>query len=235
MKTIYHKAASRGHANHGWLDSYHTFSFANYYDANRMGFGALRVLNDDTVAKGMGFGQHPHRDMEIISIPLEGGLKHGDNMGNSGVIVPGQIQVMSAGTGVVHSEMNASATDAVKFLQIWVIPNKQGVTPRYDEITLTQDSHKNKLRQIISPNQDDEGLWIHQDAWFYWADFDKNQEQTYRLNIPKNGVYAFVIEGQVKIGDQILEKRDGLGIWDTDAFDFETMEDSVVLFMEVPI
>lgn len=235
MKTIYHVAASRGHANHGWLDSYHTFSFANYYDANRMGFGALRVLNDDTVAKGMGFGQHPHRDMEIISIPLEGGLKHGDNMGNSGVIVPGQIQVMSAGTGVVHSEMNASATDAVKFLQIWVIPNKQGVTPRYDEITLTQDSHKNKLRQIISPNQDDEGLWIHQDAWFYWADFDKNQEQTYRLNIPKNGVYAFVIEGQVKIGDQILEKRDGLGIWDTDAFDFETMEDSVVLFMEVPI
>lgn len=235
MKTVIHKADSRGHANHGWLDTYHTFSFANYHNPDRMGFGALRVLNDDTVAKGMGFGQHPHRDMEIISIPLEGALKHGDNMGNSGVIQKGQIQVMSAGSGVIHSEMNGSSTEAVKFLQIWVIPNKQGVTPRYDELVISEHAKPDDFQQIISPNKNEEGIWIHQNAWFQWADWRKEIKKEYTLNDPHNGVYVFVIKGKVKIGDRMLDKRDGIGIWETASFEIETMEKSEFLVMEVPL
>lgn len=235
MKTVIHKADSRGHANHGWLDTYHTFSFANYHNPDRMGFGALRVLNDDTVAKGMGFGQHPHRDMEIISIPLEGALKHGDNMGNSGVIQKGQIQVMSAGSGVIHSEMNGSSTEAVKFLQIWVIPNKQGVTPRYDELVISEHAIPDDFQQIISPNKNEEGIWIHQNAWFQWADWRKEIKKEYTLNDPHNGVYVFVIEGKIKIGDRILDKRDGIGIWETASFEIEAMEKSEFLVMEVPL
>lgn len=235
MKTVIHKADSRGHANHGWLDTYHTFSFANYHNPDRMGFGALRVLNDDTVAKGMGFGQHPHRDMEIISIPLEGALKHGDNMGNSGVIQKGQIQVMSAGSGVIHSEMNGSSTEAVKFLQIWIIPNKQGVAPRYDELVISEHAKPDDFQQIISPNKNEEGIWIHQNAWFQWADWRKEIKKEYTLNDPHNGVYVFVIEGKVKIGDRIIDKRDGIGIWETASFELEAMEKSEFLVMEVPL
>lgn len=235
MKTIIHKADSRGHADHGWLDTYHTFSFANYHNPDRMGFGALRVLNDDTVAKGMGFGKHPHRDMEIISIPLEGVLKHGDNMGNSGVIQKGQIQVMSAGSGVIHSEMNGSSTEAVKFLQIWVIPNKQGVTPRYDELVISEHAKPNNFQQIISPKKNEEGIWIHQDAWFQWADWRKEIKKEYTLNDPHNGVYIFVIDGKVKIENNVLNKRDGIGIWETASFEIEAMEKSEFLVMEVPL
>src|SRR5690606_20497754 len=174
MKKIIHRANTRGYANHGWLKSYHTFSFANYYDPERMHFGALRVLNDDTVAGGMGFGKHPHNNMEIISIPLDGDLEHQDSMGNTAVIRNGDIQVMSAGTGIYHSEYNKNKDKPVKFLQIWVIPNKGNVEPRYDQVTLNVADRHNKLQQIVSPKDGGEGVWIHQDAWFHLGKFDEN-------------------------------------------------------------
>lgn len=234
MKTIYHNSKSRGHANHGWLDTWHTFSFANYYDRARMNFGVLRVLNDDTVAGGEGFGKHPHRDMEIVSIPLEGNLRHGDSMGNTGVIRKGEVQVMSAGTGIMHSEENANADKPVKFLQIWVIPEEEGVTPRYDQISIAENAKPNDFQQIVSPNPDDDGVWIHQKAWFHLANFDKGVSKTYNVKQPGNGVYIFVIEGKAKIGNQVLEKRDGFGIWETDSFELEALENSEILLMDVP-
>ena len=173
MKTVYHKADTRGFADHGWLKSHHTFSFANYYNPERISFGVLRVLNDDQVASGMGFGTHPHRDMEIISIPLEGDLEHKDSMGTTAVIRNGEIQVMSAGTGVQHSEYNKNKDGLVKFLQIWVIPNKMNVTPRYDQISIKENEKINDFQQILSPNPYDEGVWIHQNAWFNLAKFEK--------------------------------------------------------------
>src|SRR6188508_2139805 len=160
--TVLHKANTRGHADHGWLNAYHSFSFASWYNPDRIQFGTLRVLNDDTVAPGMGFGTHPHDNMEIISIPLEGDLEHKDSMGNTTVIRNGDIQVMSAGSGIQHSEYNKNKDQSVKFLQIWVFPNKKNVTPRYDQITLNINDRHNKLQQIISPNVDDAGVWIHQ-------------------------------------------------------------------------
>ncbi|MEO8820744.1 MAG: pirin family protein [Ginsengibacter sp.] len=163
-KTILHKANTRGHADHGWLNSYHSFSFANYNNTERVHFGALRVLNDDTVSSGMGFGKHPHDNMEIISIPLQGDLEHKDSMGNTTVIKQGDIQVMSAGTGIQHSEYNKNKDVPVKFLQIWISPNKKNVTPRYDQVSLNENDRHNKLQQILSPNQDDDGVWIYQNA-----------------------------------------------------------------------
>lgn len=234
MKTVYHKADSRGHANHGWLNSFHTFSFANYQNPERMNFGVLRVLNDDTVSQGMGFGTHPHRDMEIISIPLEGDLRHGDNMGNSGIIKKGDIQVMSAGTGIMHSEENAGEVP-VKLLQIWVIPNKMGVTPRYDQMSIEENSVQNDFQQVLSPNADDAGVWIHQDAWFNLAKFDKGFSKEYKIHQSGNGVYVFVIKGKAKIGDQILNERDALGVWDTESFVLEAEENAEILLMEIPM
>ncbi len=236
MNTILHKADSRGTANHGWLQSRHTFSFANYYNLERMNFGVLRVLNDDTVAPGMGFGTHPHNNMEIVSIPLEGDLEHQDNMGNSTVIKSGDIQVMSAGSGVMHSEYNKNRDKDVKFLQIWVVPNKKGVKPRYDQITLKEEDRKNKVQQILSPNAGDEGVWIHQDAWFNLVTLDSQKNVSYTLNKPDtNGVYAFVLKGDVTINDQDLQSRDGFGIWDVDKLGIKASSDAEILLMEVPI
>ncbi|KMQ71174.1 pirin family protein [Chryseobacterium koreense] len=235
MKTILHKAATRGFADHGWLKSHHTFSFANYYNPERMNFGVLRVLNDDMVESGMGFGTHPHRDMEIISIPLEGDLEHKDSMGTTAVIRKGEIQVMSAGTGVMHSEYNKNSDEKVKFLQIWVIPNKMNVTPRYDQISIKENAKPNDFQQILSPNEDDEGVWIHQDAWFNLANFDQGVSKEYRIHKKGNGVYVFVLKGGAKIGNQILETRDGFGIWETDSFILEATEDAEILLMEVPM
>ncbi|MGZ5210340.1 MAG: pirin family protein [Kaistella sp.] len=232
---VIHRAASRGHADHGWLNSYHTFSFANYYNPERMNFGVLRVLNDDQVASGMGFGTHPHRDMEIISIPLEGDLEHKDSMGTSAVIRNGEIQVMSAGTGVQHSEYNKNKDELVKFLQIWVIPNKMNVTPRYDQISIKENEKLNDYQQILSPNPDDEGVWIHQNAWFNLAKFEKGNAKDYQLHLSGNGIYVFVLKGSAKIGDQILATRDGFGIWETENFTLEALEDSEILLMEVPM
>ena len=236
MKTILHTADSRGTANHGWLQSHHTFSFAGYHHPERHHFGVLRVLNDDTVAGGMGFGTHPHRDMEIISIPLEGDLKHQDNTGTAALIKHGDVQVMSAGRGIKHSEYNANADKTVKFLQIWVIPKVTGVPPRYQQISLKAEDRKNKLQQILSPNSEDQGVWIHQDAWFHLGSLDKGTALKYQLKDPQNnGVYAFVIKGSLEVAGSHLTQRDGLGITDTHEFDLKASEDSEILLMEVPM
>jgi redox-sensitive bicupin YhaK (pirin superfamily) len=234
-KSVYHSADSRGNANHGWLQSFHTFSFANYYNPERMHFGVLRVLNDDTVAAGMGFGTHPHENMEIISIPLEGDLEHQDSMGNTTVIRNGDIQVMSAGTGIRHSEYNRNKDQAVKFLQIWIFPNKKDVTPRYDQITLNLEDRKNKLQQILSPNADDAGVWIHQDAWFHIAQLDNGNAQTYTIKKEGNGVYVFVLSGELSINGQKLGRRDGLELWELLEIEILADSDAEVLLMEVPM
>jgi redox-sensitive bicupin YhaK (pirin superfamily) len=233
--TILHKAETRGHANHGWLNSYHSFSFGSYYNPERMNFGALRVLNDDTVDAGMGFGKHPHDNMEIISIPLEGDLEHKDSMNNVAVIKNGDIQAMSAGTGIYHSEYNNDRDKRVKFLQIWVYPDKKNVEPRYDQITLNLEDRHNKLQQILSPNPDDEGVWIHQNAWFHLGKFDKGISTEYKIKGDGNGVYVFVLSGDVKIDEQTLNTRDGYGIWNTDKFTITAETDAEFLLMEVPI
>lgn len=235
-KTILHKSETRGDADHGWLHSSHTFSFANYYDPERVHFGALRVLNDDYVAAGKGFGTHPHENMEIISIPLEGDLEHKDSMGNISVIRNGDVQVMSAGTGITHSEYNKNKDKPVKFLQIWVFPNKDNVKPRYGQITLDNSQRRNKLQQIVSPNENDEGAWIHQDAWFHLGTFDLGFSTVYSIKQTGNGVYAFVIRGDITIDGISLNERDGLGIWDTDNFTIGSASaDAEVLLMEVPM
>ena len=235
MKTILHQSKTRGHANHGWLNSYHSFSFANYYNPERMNFGVMRVLNDDTVAAGKGFGTHPHDNMEIISIPLEGDLEHKDSMGNKTLIKAGDIQAISAGTGIFHSEYNKNLDREVKFLQIWLFPNKINVKPRYDQITLDNKELRNKFAQILSPNSNDAGVWIHQNAWFHMGHFDKGQNLSYQLKDKSNGIYVFILEGDVKINEQYLNKRDGFGIWNTDNISIHTNSASKILLMEVPM
>jgi len=232
---ILYKANTRGHVNHGWLNAYHSFSFASYYDPERVHFGVLRVLNDDTVAPGMGFGMHPHDNMEIITIPQSGQLEHKDSMGNHGIIGAGDIQVMSAGTGIQHSEFNHSKDKEVRLLQIWVFPNKKNVTPRYGQMTLDVAERKNKLQQIVSPNPDDAGLWIHQDAWFHMTSLDAGKKLSYELKKQGNGVYCFVLEGEVNINGQDLERRDGLGIKETAKFDITAKTNCEVLLMEIPM
>lgn len=234
-KFVFHAADSRGEANHGWLQSRHTFSFANYYDEGRMHFGALRVLNDDIVAGGMGFGRHPHDNMEIISIPLVGDLEHQDSMGNSGVIRQGDVQVMSAGTGVTHSEYNKNKDQEVRFLQIWVIPNERNVEPRYDQLYFDEAERHNTFQQIVSPNPEDKGLWIHQDAWFHLAKFDKGVAKTYQFKGENTGLYLFNLNGSLHVEGQLLHTRDGLGISDTKEVTIEANSDANFLLMEVPL
>jgi redox-sensitive bicupin YhaK (pirin superfamily) len=235
MKTLLHKAATRGHANHGWLDSHHTFSFARYYNPERMNFGVLRVLNDDIVTGGRGFGTHPHDNMEIISIPLEGALEHQDSMGNTATIKQGDVQVMSAGTGIFHSEKNKNTDEAVRFLQIWMFPNKRDVTPRYDQITLKEGNSNNEFRQVLSPNKNDNGVWAHQNAWFHIGKFDTEKTTSYQIKAKNNGVYAFVLEGSATIEGQKLDKRDGFGIWDTDILSIKANPNTRILLMDVPM
>ncbi len=235
MKSVLHKANTRGNANHGWLNSFHSFSFANYHNPERMNFGALRVLNDDQVAPARGFGKHPHDNMEIISIPLEGDLEHEDNMGNKTVIKEGDVQIMSAGTGVYHSEYNKNKDKEVKFLQIWVFPNQKNVTPRYDQITLDPASMNNKLAQIVSPNEDDAGVMTHQDAYFHLGNLSTGQSVNYDLKSAGNGVYAFVLKGDVSIDGQSLNERDGYGVWDVSNMKIEADSDAKILLMEVPM
>ena len=235
MKTIFHPAETRGHANHGWLNANHSFSFANYYNPQRMNFGALRVLNDDTIAPGMGFGTHPHDNMEIITIPLEGDLEHKDSMGNVGAINQGEIQVMSAGTGVYHSEYNKNQDKPINLLQLWVMPKTQNVEPRYDQKSVRELKKNNTFYQVLSPNKNDDGMWIHQDAWFHLGDFDQTTETEYHIKKEGNGVYIFVIAGTFRIGDQELNKRDALGVWEVDKISFVAQPESKVLLVEVPM
>lgn len=235
MKTEFHTADSRGHANHGWLESYHSFSFAQYYNPQRMQFGTLRVLNDDRVAAGMGFGTHSHQNMEIISIPLQGDLEHKDSMGNIAVIREGDVQVMSAGTGVAHSEYNRNKDQEVRFLQIWVLPRQANVSPRYDQISLEPGRLKNNFYTILGPEEKHDGLWIHQDAWFHLGHFEAGKSASYSWRNPDHGLYIFLLEGQVNIGETSLKRRDALGVWEASAIDLEFTEDSQVLLMEVPM
>jgi redox-sensitive bicupin YhaK (pirin superfamily) len=235
MNTVIHKADTRGNVNHGWLNSNHTFSFANYHNPERMSFGVLRVLNDDRVQAGMGFGTHPHDNMEIISIPLEGDLEHKDSMGNVAVIKEGDVQVLSAGTGITHSEYNKNKDKEVKFLQIWVFPNKKNVTPRYDQISIRDIEKENEFYQVLSPNKDDQGVWVNQDAWFHLGKFNKGNSDEYRIKKQGNGVYAFILDGEVEINNEKLSKRDGMGIWNIESITVKASESARVLLMEVPM
>ncbi len=232
---VLHKSDSRGIADHGWLKSRHSFSFANYYNPERMHFGVLRVLNDDYVEAGMGFGTHPHDNMEIISIPLEGDLEHKDSMGNTTVIKNGDIQVMSAGTGIQHSEFNKNKDKPVKFLQIWLFPNKRNVTPRYDQLALVKEERLNKFQQILSPNPTDAGVWIHQDAWFHITQLEKGKELEYKLKKSGNGIYTFVLSGEIQVDTTKLSSRDALGVWDTNELNYAAISDAEILVMEVPM
>ena len=235
MKTILHKAENRGHADHGWLNTYYSFSFAGYYNPERMHFGTLRVLNDDTIAPAKGFGMHPHDNMEIITIPMEGALTHEDNMGNGSVIKEGDVQVMSAGTGVFHSEFNNDPDQKVKLLQIWVFPNQKNVKPRYDQVSLKDIEKENEFYQILSPSPDDQGVWIHQDAWFSLGKFKTETTQIYRLKKAENGVYVFVMEGAAEVEGRKLQKRDALGLWETAEINLNISVDSKILIMEIPM
>jgi redox-sensitive bicupin YhaK (pirin superfamily) len=237
MKTQLFEANSRGNADHGWLKANFSFSFGNYYNPERVQFGMLRVLNDDTIAGGTGFGTHPHANMEIITIPLEGGLKHRDSMGNEGVIRFGEVQVMSAGTGIQHSEMNASQNDLAKTLQLWVFPDKEDVTPRYDQKSFDIENQINKFVTIVSPKDKNDGnaLWVYQQTFFNLGIFEKDTSITYKVNIPENGVYLFLIEGEIEVDNQILKTRDAMGIIDFEQFEIKINSKSKILLIEVPM
>lgn len=235
MKTTLHKAESRGHANHGWLDSHHTFSFANYYDPLRIHFGALRVLNDDIVAGGRGFGTHPHDNMEIISIPLKGELQHQDNTGRNEIIRTNDVQIMSAGSGIAHSEFNASKTNPVNFLQIWVFPKIKNISPRYDQKTFKPEDRVNQLQLVVSPEKNGNAIFINQDAWFSLGTLKKGFSTTYTVRQKANGVYVFVIDGDITVNGEKLTKRDGLGISETDTVTISVDNDAEVLLMDVPM
>ncbi len=235
MKTVFHSEASRGHANHGWLNAKHSFSFASWQNPERVHFGALRVLNDDIVAPSMGFGKHPHDNMEIITIPLKGALKHQDSMGNSSVIEVGEVQVMSAGTGVQHSEVNAKHDEAINLFQIWIFPNKHNVTPRYDQIRYEEESMRNNFLQVVSPNPDDAGTWIHQDSWIHLSQMEAGTHLTYELKKRGNGVYILNIDGAYEIAEQTLNNRDAIGIWETESVMIHANKTGRLLFIEVPM
>lgn len=235
MKTVYHPAYKRGGAHHGWLKTKYTFSFADYYDAQRVGFGALKVINDDHIDGGHGISPHSHRNMEIVTIPLTGALIHEDDMGNKSTINAGDIQIMSAGTGVVHSENNANQDMPVKLLQIWLEPHKKQLQPRYQQLSLVDLLNRNQFNQVLSPNIDDAGVWIYQNAWFSVGEFDKGVTQTYTLNDISNGAYVFVISGKVIIDKQVLNPRDGLGITEAKKFTLEVITNAQLLVMEVPV
>lgn len=237
MKTIIHKANTRGFANHGWLKSYHTFSFASYQNAERMNFGALRVLNDDVVQPKMGFGTHPHQNMEIISIPLKGELSHKDSMGNKRAIEVGEVQVMSAGTGLTHSEFNDSKTDETNFLQLWIIPEEMGVKPNYEQRKFDVLNQKNKLQTVVAPKDKLEGnaLPISQQAYIYRADLDGGNAVTLIPKHENNGLYVFVLDGEIEVGNNLLSKRDAIGIWNTESIDVTTKENSEIIVIEVPM
>ena len=234
MKTVVHKSETRGYANHGWLKSRHTFSFAGYYNHERVHFGALRVLNDDQVAGGQGFGTHPHENMEIVSIPLLGDLEHKDSTGRNEVIRSGDVQIMSAGSGIRHSEFNHSGEDEVHFLQIWVFPRERDIEPRYGQKAFSPDDRVNRFQTVVSPD-DENALWINQDAYFSMADLDAGTELTYEVRKPGNGLYFFVLNGEVEIAGEKLDSRDAVGVTDTAKVDIKAGSYTEILAIEVPM
>jgi len=235
MKTIFHKSEDRGHVNHGWLNAKHSFSFASYHDPSKVHFGLLRVLNDDIVAPGMGFGMHPHDNMEIVTIPLSGTLEHKDSMGNIGVIKPNEIQAMSAGSGLMHSEYNHSKTEEINLLQIWVFPKERNITPRYDQRIFSEEEKNGKFKTIVAPVKADDVMWINQDAYFSIGKFKGNSSIEYSIKHKGNGAYVFLIEGEININNQSLKKRDAIGILETEDFDITVTKDSEILVIEVPM
>lgn len=235
MKTIIHKAGERGFADHGWLKAAHSFSFASYYNPSKSHFGLLRVLNDDIVAPGMGFGTHGHDNMEIVTIPLKGVLAHKDSLGSEGTIEYGEIQIMSAGSGIQHSEFNGSATDEVNLLQIWVFPKVRNIAPRYDQKRFDPEKGHNNFQILVSPEKGTESMWINQDAYFSLGEFDSGKDVNYSIKNPGNGAYVFVIDGEVQVAGQALKRRDAIGVFDTENFDLKADSKAKVLVIDVPM
>ena len=235
MKKTIHKAADRGYADHGWLKANHSFSFASYHDPSKIHFGLLRVLNDDTIAPGMGFGLHPHDNMEIVTIPLSGGVKHRDDIGNEGVIQAGDVQIMSAGKGIMHSEHNASAIEFLNLFQIWVFPKQRDIEPRYDQKTFMAEEREGKFQLLVSPEKNGDSLWINQDAWFSMGRFKEGSQSNYTIHQPGNGVYLMLVHGQATIDGETLNKRDALGVSNIASFDIQFHKDSEMLLIEVPM
>ncbi len=234
MKKVLHKADTRGHADHGWLKSFHTFSFSSYYDPQRVNFGLLRVLNDDTITGGKGFGKHPHDNMEIISIPIYGALAHHDSTGRDKIIKTNDVQIMSAGKGIAHSEYNASENDSANFLQIWILPKLKNIEPRYDQKTFEPSGRKNKFQVVVSP-EDEAAVWINQDAYISMGNLEKGIVLDYKIKKSKNGIYVFVIKGDVKINGELLKTRDAIGISDIEKIDIEAIADAELLLLDVPM
>jgi redox-sensitive bicupin YhaK (pirin superfamily) len=235
VKKTIHRANKRGYANHGWLKTYHTFSFADYYDTSRIRFGLLRVLNDDIIEPGMGFGTHPHDNMEIVTIPLSGALEHKDSTGGGGIIYTGDVQVMSAGSGLTHSEFNPSDTKLVNLLQIWVFPKERDIKPRYDQKTFDPKDRINKIQTVVSPFKNNGSLWLNQDTYFSLVKLEKDKNVEYEMNTKGNGIYIFVIEGRIQVSDEELNKRDGMGLENLETTSVKAIENSEILFIEVPI
>ena len=236
MNVIYHPATSRGGADHGWLKAKHSFSFGSWHNPERIHFGALRVLNDDIVAGGTGFGKHPHDNMEIITIPLTGAIKHQDSTGGSGIIKPGEVQVMSAGTGVFHSEMNANSDEGVTLFQIWIFPNRKNVEPRYDQQAFSEEDRKGKWQTLVSPmDREDSGIRIHQAAWISRASLEEGQTLEYNLHSPGNGIYLMMVDGAAVVAEKTLWRRDALGISDADNVEVKATDPSDILVIEVPM
>jgi len=235
MKKIIHRAEERGYADHGWLKAHHSFSFANYHDPGKVHFGELRVFNDDSIAPGMGFGKHPHDNMEIVTIPLSGAVKHGDSMGNQGIINAGDVQIMSAGTGIVHSEFNASATEFLNLFQIWVFPKVRNIEPRYDQKTFSAVDRKGKFQVLVSPDKEDGSMWVNQDVWFVRGDFSKGSEVSYAPKLKGNGLYLMVITGEVEVAGETLKKRDAIGLWDLEKAEIKINSDAELLIIDVPM
>ncbi len=235
MKSVIHLASERGHVNHGWLDAHHSFSFASWQNPSRVRFGLLRVLNDDIVAPGMGFGTHPHDNMEIVTIPLAGALEHKDSMGNIGVIKPNEIQAMSAGSGLMHSEYNHSKTEIVNLLQIWVFPKLKDIEPRYEQRVFSAEDKMGKFKTIVAPVRSNDIMWINQDAYFSLGNFKAGDSVEYSIQKENNGAYVFLISGSVKIDGELLNSRDAIGIWDVEKFTLNILSDAEILIIDVPM
>ncbi len=235
MKTEYHKATERGHADHGWLKTYHSFSFAEYHNPEKIHFGLLRVLNDDTVAANKGFGTHPHENMEIVSIVLKGSLEHKDSMGNTSSIRTSEVQIMSAGTGITHSEYNPSGTEELQFLQIWIFPQERNIKPRYDQRFFSPDFRRNRFDCVVSPDGTGESIWINQDAYISLGKYARGIHATYKIKKPSNGIYVFLISGKVTVVGKTLDERDALAITETDKVSFVPATESEILIIEVPM
>ncbi len=235
MKKVIHPSHERGYANHGWLNAHHSFSFASWYHPDKIHFGALRVLNDDEIAAGMGFGTHPHDNMEIVTIPLSGAIAHKDSMGHSGIIKAGDVQIMSAGTGVHHSEFNASKTEVLNLFQIWVFPKVRNIVPRYEQKSFSPVGNENAFTTLVSPTKEGESLWINQDASFSMGTFDENTTVEYRIKHPGNGAFILVVEGAVSIENEILSQRDAIGVWETESVEIKINKKAKILVVEVPM